>query len=712
VDGTNFQDLVKNFGPLDPIRACHYIYGAAVGLQHAHEIGLVHRDIKPGNILLDRAGVVKILDLGLARLLHDVDDVLTKANDANILGTADYLSPEQAEDSHAVDIRTDIYSLGATFYYLLTWNPPFPEGTIMQKLIWHKNREPKGLNEARREFNNRLPQLNQDRQEKNLPPLAPLADLPDDLIAIVQKMMKKNPAERYQVPADVMAALAPWAAAPISPPSDQEMPQLSPAVLSGASRAQVAAAARSLIIPSPQSPNPESGVRITPSPSMENLANSPTLHNTTTPSLPTLSHHSNLVWESLDETPAATGDDTARREGRPEPARPATPRPATPPRRFPLRWVLLIAAGFVLIGGGVLAAILLSGSRPTPPTGPPPVVAKRLIVSKGRAGTENVHASLAAALKAVAAGDTIVIEEPELTESYLRLVSNNNRRDITIESGLPGGRPAVIRFASSVKNSPAIMLEVFNPAGVENLVFRNIEFDGSGVIDIGIKVSGNGTGVLFDNVTVRNVTKAGVQFFNAAGQSGKPLTLERSLVELTASTEQGVQVEAQGGLQSKWIAIRNNRFVGQGKNAGVAIVGPAVDVEVSNNRIYKTQTGITVGPVPENQPVRVQVLQNTISTTEVGVRFVGTGKFESEVKRNYFHQTKEIARADPGPVTGILSAENGYDPQSQPGPSSLITASKLEAPLLPQPESPTAENFLRFTSGPGPMIGATRIGAH
>ena len=113
------------------------------GLQHAHEIGLVHRDIKPGNILVDRAGVVKILDMGLARFFHDEDDNLTRKNDENVLGTADYLAPEQALDSHTVDIRADIYSLGATFYYLLTGSAPFPEGSVAQKLIWHQNRQPR-----------------------------------------------------------------------------------------------------------------------------------------------------------------------------------------------------------------------------------------------------------------------------------------------------------------------------------------------------------------------------------------------------------------------------------------------------------------------------------------------------------------------------------------------------------------------------------------
>src|SRR5690349_6616166 len=130
VDGTNLQDLVKKFGPLDVLRACHYVYGAAVGLQHAFELGLVHRDIKPANVLIDRSGVVKILDMGLARFFNDDEDALTRKYDETVLGTADYLAPEQALDSHAVDIRADIYGLGGTFFYLLTGQPPFPEGTV------------------------------------------------------------------------------------------------------------------------------------------------------------------------------------------------------------------------------------------------------------------------------------------------------------------------------------------------------------------------------------------------------------------------------------------------------------------------------------------------------------------------------------------------------------------------------------------------------
>ena len=118
VDGSSLQDIVKRRGPMDVVRAVHYVAQAAAGLQHAGEVGIIHRDIKPGNLLVDRSGVVKILDMGLARFFHDDRDELTKKTEStNVLGTADYLAPEQALDSHDVDMRADIYSLGATLYF-------------------------------------------------------------------------------------------------------------------------------------------------------------------------------------------------------------------------------------------------------------------------------------------------------------------------------------------------------------------------------------------------------------------------------------------------------------------------------------------------------------------------------------------------------------------------------------------------------------------
>src|SRR6516225_3289472 len=152
VDGLSLQEVIKRTGPMDPTRVAHYVSQAAMGLQHAYDqAGLIHRDIKPGNILVDRTGTVKILDMGLARFFHDEEDLLTKKFDETVLGTADYLAPEQAVDSHNVTIRADIYSLGATAYFMLTGNPPFSDGSVAQKLIWHQNRQPTSIAIARPE---------------------------------------------------------------------------------------------------------------------------------------------------------------------------------------------------------------------------------------------------------------------------------------------------------------------------------------------------------------------------------------------------------------------------------------------------------------------------------------------------------------------------------------------------------------------------------
>lgn len=189
VEGRTLHELVRRDGPLDVARAADYIRQAALGLQHAFEANLVHRDIKPGNILLDRSGVVKVLDLGLARFFLDPLDNLTTEHDAQaILGTADYISPEQSVNSHDVDIRSDIYSLGATFYFLLAGQAPFSGKTVTEKLTQHQTQQPEPLRRLR-------------------------PDVPLEVEAIVHRMMARKPSRRFQVPQDVVIALTPWAMA-------------------------------------------------------------------------------------------------------------------------------------------------------------------------------------------------------------------------------------------------------------------------------------------------------------------------------------------------------------------------------------------------------------------------------------------------------------------------------------------------------------------
>jgi serine/threonine protein kinase/WD40 repeat protein len=194
VEGTDLGRLVKQGGPMPVEQACAYICQAALGLQHAHERGLVHRDIKPHNLIMSvRDGQVKVADLGLARLpragnaeftaaLNGGAGTLTPAN-AVLMGTADYLAPEQALDFHRADIRADIYSLGCTFYYLLSGQPPFPGATLTEKLLRHQQAEPPPLDSLRH-------------------------DLPTGLNEVLHKMLAKQPADRFQIPAEIVDALA------------------------------------------------------------------------------------------------------------------------------------------------------------------------------------------------------------------------------------------------------------------------------------------------------------------------------------------------------------------------------------------------------------------------------------------------------------------------------------------------------------------------
>ncbi|HEY8505269.1 MAG TPA: serine/threonine-protein kinase, partial [Gemmataceae bacterium] len=175
VEGQNLRALLEQRGPLPVDECVHYMIQVAAGLAHAAARGVVHRDIKPSNILITPQGRAKIVDMGLARHLdpHPSHGSLTQSGVT--LGTFDYISPEQALEPRAADVRSDIYSLGCTFYHALTGVPPVPEGTAAKKLHHHQHvqpLDPRQLNPA----------------------------IPDDLTAVLGRMMAKDPARRYQTP--------------------------------------------------------------------------------------------------------------------------------------------------------------------------------------------------------------------------------------------------------------------------------------------------------------------------------------------------------------------------------------------------------------------------------------------------------------------------------------------------------------------------------
>ena len=194
VPGIDLNKLVKQAGPIAPADACYYVTQAAHGLQHAFEQGLVHRDIKPHNLMVSPSPLtpapgqtgklprVKILDLGLARVLGSQADVSELTRDGIFLGTPDFVAPEQAEDSRQADSRADLYSLGGTLYFLLTGEVPFPGTTVVQKL----------------------------RKQLTEPPPSPAArrkEVSPDIDTLVRRMMARNPAERVQTPAELIDLL-------------------------------------------------------------------------------------------------------------------------------------------------------------------------------------------------------------------------------------------------------------------------------------------------------------------------------------------------------------------------------------------------------------------------------------------------------------------------------------------------------------------------
>jgi serine/threonine protein kinase len=207
VEGESLAQRLATGGPFLVTDACTCVRQAALGLEFARARGLVHRDVKPHNLMRTPEGIVKILDFGLARVLRESarpEGSLT--TEGVVMGTADYMAPEQARDSHRADIRADVYSLGCTLYHLLAGNVPFPDGTAIDKIIKHAVAQPEPLDRCR-------------------------VDVPAELARVVEKMMARKAEDRYQTPAEVAAALEPFthsgsqaSSATVAPPLSRNLP--------------------------------------------------------------------------------------------------------------------------------------------------------------------------------------------------------------------------------------------------------------------------------------------------------------------------------------------------------------------------------------------------------------------------------------------------------------------------------------------------------
>ena len=642
VDGSNLQDLVKKAGPLDVSRACHYAYGAAVGLQYAFEMGIVHRDIKPGNILVDRTGVVKILDMGLARFFNDEDDQLTRMNDENVLGTADYLAPEQAVDSHTVDIRADIYSLGGTFYYMLTGSSPFPEGSVAQKLLWHQTREPRGIATLRPE-------------------------VPEDLVAIVAKMMAKDANARYATPAELLVSLAAWVQTPIAPPAEREMPQLSPAA---AGPSATGLGARPAFAVSPL------GVAL----SSSGTNGLPVVKTVEAPP----QDPPPGVWDSLGDEMRVAGTGETKPGVAPNTKPAASARklavPALPRRRRG-RWMLVGLVGVVALGGAVAAGLQFFGSsEATPSRGITPDSKKRFVsASGGTTPADRTYASLAKALAKVAAGETIVLLDDLLEEGAIQITGSARLKDLTIEPA-PG---KVVRWVPPApQGNVHALLEL---RSIEGLTIRGVQIDLRGYYEIGIHALGVSPGLTLDDVEIRAPRGEAVRLA-VAGDAARPVTLSRVRVAAGEPMETGIVFAGKDRLATRHAIVTQSRIVGPAR-AGIRIDGLATDVQISQTRVFNVENGILFAGDAPADAMKVRVEQNTFfNLRSAGIRhdaaWPGNKLHEVILARNLFAKSNEAAVGRDGKFPGLLGTNNARATDTRDGNVKLdaMDVGKVEFP--------------------------------
>jgi serine/threonine protein kinase len=699
VDGSSFQEMVRKTGPMNPTRACHYIYWAAVGLQHAHSQMLIHRDIKPGNILVDRLGIVKILDLGLARFFNDDNDDLTKKYEESVLGTADYLAPEQAVDSHAVDGRADIYSLGATFYFLLTGQPPFAEGTVAQKLLWHQSKNPRPVREVR-------------------------ADVPESVAVVVARMMAKNPADRYQTPGELAQALLPFTQTPIPPPPEEEMPHLSaaaqgtvtgpPPVTANPPRPTASGPKTPVPVPGPKATMTATKPAKPPAPARRGIgfavadadtqrkANpAPVVEPMPDPSPPT------PIWEAISaETANNQRADTDRKRRDPssrkiKPGSKSTPK--GPPgsgklgrrRRPPLPLVLTIVGGVVLLAAGAAVVYyLVVGRGPGSKSGGEP---RRLSVLKAADGQDQ-FSSIRKAFDAARDGDTIVILDSEIEET----AGVSQKKNLTIMA--PPGKRVVWR-APAKKDSAMFVL-----TNTEGAHVVGITFEANPKVDHAVWLNGSCPGLVLEDCEVREGAVAALAVHDCVGDSNRPVTVRRCSIRATAPAAKGaVEFLAEPTRKkpvdgSQYVVVEDCLVEGPPNGAGFYFDGSA-SVDIRHCRIWKGGAGVQfhkagVDRPPADLAWKVNIIGNTFhsqSAANVWVEDapqVKAGAWNRiAISQNFFAGMPAAIRVD-GDAAGskfLTVADNARKTGTPPGGATNFTfplPTEIDADVIVDPANP------------------------
>jgi eukaryotic-like serine/threonine-protein kinase len=594
VAGESVQDYVKKFGRVPWPYAADFIRQAAEGLQHAADNGLVHRDIKPGNLLVDLSGTVKLLDLGLAMFFTEQveGDPLTLRYNENVLGTADYLAPEQAVDSHNIDIRADIYSLGGTLYYLLSGHAPFPMGTIAQKLLWHQQKEPESIT-------------------------AIIPEAPKGLEAVLRKMMAKRPEDRYATAAEAAAALIPFSK-PHPKPFPEEAAQQYDAI---ASRQPT----RSGIKAAPASPRPPaasetaSGAssRVLPRPSKP-ASNIPTRLPKGVESKPR-----SATAMAATAAPADTGLDFLRVDVEAKsPTKRDLPRVETvtaksaTPKESGGRtttWVWFGAAGVSVVFICGIVGYALWNRAPTPFVQSTVITVRKDPVANG--GDKNKtdpkkkiaiaqpgdlvvssdadHSdfqSLAEALEKSGPSRKIILaaKSADWDVNPLKIGEGKYVRCVHVHVT---GENDTVTISTQTGEQP-----IFHVQRTPGFVLKNLTIDGNGRSAPLVVFDGESlTGCKLENVVFQNFTGDAVQLLGVRGASDAHLEIKNCRFYGSGGNAKGVVFASSEDLSaSRQVTIENCRFVGCA--AGIAVQGAVGSASARRNIFASGAVGVAFAP--------------------------------------------------------------------------------------------------------------------
>ena len=647
VEGRSLHEVVQQDGVLGFKMAADFARQAAVGLEYAHGAGLIHRDIKPGNLLLDQTGVVKILDLGLARFSADDDDhSLTVAHDEKVLGTADYLAPEQALDSHKADARADIYSLGCTLYFMLTGSPPFTEGSLTQRLMAHQTKAPPPLSEKR-------------------------PDIPNGLAAIVVKMMAKRVDDRYATAADAAAALEKWisgssgaasdADAGTTPDSRSKSPSSSSKAVNGrrpdsggrrsdttrppSSTKRAASPARPTPPPARRtSPTPRPGTEAETRPSPQTSSRQTTKAAAPAAAIrfpvgPVESEFAS--FELLDTAPPMHG------AGRSSVVRSRKGNPGVPP----VVWIAIVAAVLIVLLF-VVVLILAGGGDEVPPVGPPDnetVTGKNDASDKSATGPEpeligqeilvgpngdfqSINAALAYVREYYPIGRTdIQVIKVAGGKTYAESITIDNR-DFQFH--------ARVRLVSTGEQPARLDPEGEEPIisliSIEHFEIDGFELDGEGrevVIELGNLL----TGLKLRNLTIDSLSGVGILGRSIAGgpDTGR-LLIENISFRKSQTVGVAVKLTAGNGVTTNYVTLGGLRVLGP-LSDGVLIDDAVEGLEIRDTIFANLQHGIHF--VGSRRLRNVVVRNNTFFKNDVGILFDALPKPSSDglaFQRNLF----------------------------------------------------------------------------